>query len=78
MTNNNIATTETETLESRIRAHLANRLAGQLLDARLSWRDDALVLQGRTRSYYVKQMAQQIVLEAMPDQRSLINEIEVF
>jgi hypothetical protein len=68
---------EMKTLENKIFALIAGRLGGQVLDAKLQWRDNFLVIQGRAKSYYVKQIAQQIVLEVIPGHQSLINEIEV-
>lgn len=38
-------------------------------------RGDGLILKGRTRTYYAKQMAQQLVMRS--NQRVLANEIEV-
>jgi hypothetical protein len=38
-------------------------------------RDDGLILKGRTRTYYAKQLAQQLVMRN--NQRVLANEIEV-
>ena len=60
----------------RLEAHLQDRLAGRVHDLRLLFRDDGLVLQGHSRTYYAKQLAQQAVMEAceLPIQA---NEIEV-
>jgi len=59
-------------LESLVRI----RSYGRVRDLRLELRGAGLILSGRTTSYYVKQLAQQAILEAgeMP---LLANEIEV-
>ncbi len=53
-----------------------NRLSGQLHGFQLSATNGGLVLRGRTRSYYGKQLAQHAVMEAtaLP---ILANEIEI-
>ena len=60
-------------LETRIRV----RLGGQIRDIQVVCRDDGLVLQGRSRTYYAKQLAQHVVMEgtSIP---IIANEIEVF
>jgi hypothetical protein len=52
------------------------QLAGRVYDLRLLLRDNGLVLQGHTHSYYAKQLAQQIVMKTtgLP---LLANDIEV-
>lgn len=59
-----------------LEAHVQARVGGQLLDFRIVVQDDGLVLQGRARTYYAKQLAQHAVMEAtgMPIRA---NEIEV-
>ncbi|MCS6975885.1 MAG: hypothetical protein NZM31_02590 [Gemmatales bacterium] len=77
----------TDTLEKRetprrdvspcdLETHVQARVGGQLLDFRIVVHDDGLVLQGRARTYYAKQLAQHAVMEAtgMPIRA---NEIEV-
>ena len=46
-------------LETRIRV----RLGGQIRDIRVVCQEDGLVLHGRSRTYYAKQLAQQVVME---------------
>ena len=60
-------------LETRIRI----RLGGQIRDIRVMCRDDGLVLQGRSRTYYAKQLAQHLVMEvtSIP---IIANEIDVY
>jgi len=59
-----------------LEAHVQCRLSGRVRDLRLLVRGNGLVLQGRTRTYYAKQLAQHAVMEAtgLP---ILANEIEV-
>lgn len=47
-----------------LEAHVQARVGGQLLDFRIVVHDDGLVLQGRARTYYAKQLAQHAVMEA--------------
>jgi hypothetical protein len=60
----------------QIEARVQRRLNGRVRDFRLSVEHGGLVLQGCTHSYYVKQLAQQAVMEValLPIQA---NEIEV-
>ena len=44
-------------------AHLAKHLRGRLSEVRLSIHLGGVVITGRTRSYYVKQLAQHAVME---------------
>lgn len=69
--------TDLGTLQNRVASLLAARLGGQVQGIQLILRDDLLVIQGQVRSYYAKQIVQQVVLDAAPDQQSLINEIEI-
>ncbi len=57
-------------------AHLAKHLRGRLRDVRLTVQGEAVVIHGRTSSYYVKQLAQHAVMKrvSLP---IAANEIEV-
>lgn len=58
-----------------LEAHIRGRLRGQVCELRLHVGDEGVILRGRAPSYYVKQLAQQYVMESrMP---ILANEIEV-
>ena len=61
--------TELETL-------VQSRLAGRVAEFHVTLEEQGLVLRGRTRSYYAKQLAQQAVMEAT-SVPILANEIEV-
>jgi len=64
-------------LAREIEARVLHRLAGRVRDFRVVIRDRGLVLKGRTRTYYAKQLVQQAVMESasLP---ILANEVEVF
>jgi hypothetical protein len=73
MENGAIAVDGTAALEAQVR----QRLRGRVHDLRLLVTGKGLVLRGRTRSYYVKQLAQHAVMgaTALP---IAANEIEVY
>ena len=56
--------------------HVQCRLNGRVSDLRLLLRGHGLVLQGRARTYYAKQIAQHAVMDAT-ELPILANEIEV-
>jgi len=62
----------TPQLEQMIRS----RLAGRVHDLRVSRAGERLVIEGRSRTFYVKQLAQQAALEIAPEE-SWLNEIRV-
>lgn len=61
----------------QVESHVKNRLHGRVWDLRLLLGEAGLVLQGRARTYYAKQLAQHAVLEAT-EIPLLANEIVVF
>jgi hypothetical protein len=61
---------------NRIENTLQTHLSGRVRDLRLEVRGDGLVLRGRARTYYARQLAQQEVLAATL-RPVLANEIEV-
>ena len=63
----------TTQLEMRVRV----RLGGQIRDFRVVCREGGLVLQGRSRTYYAKQLAQHVVME-VTSFPIIANEIEVY
>lgn len=60
-----------------LEAQLQCQLTGRIHGLRLLDRDGGLVLQGRVHTYYAKQLAQQVVMNAT-DRPIAANEIEVF
>jgi len=57
------AMTEGRNLLVHIEEHLRRRLTGRASHVQLTIHGDGLVLRGRTRTYYAKQLAQQAVME---------------
>jgi len=62
----------TTQLEMRVRV----RLGGQIRDFRVVCREGGFVLLGRSRTYYAKQLAQHVVMEATSIP-IIANEVEV-
>lgn len=60
----------------RIGRQVQHQLSGCLRDFRLKRESGGLVLRGRSRTYYAKQLAQQAVMDAT-DLPILLNDIEV-
>src|SRR5437762_1011792 len=71
----NIQASPSSQLE-RLAAAVQARLGGQVRDLQLLLRDNGLVLRGRTRTYYAKQLAQHAVMK-VTEQRIWANEIKV-
>src|SRR5581483_3885346 len=71
----NIQASPSSQLE-RLAAAAQSRLGGQVRDLRLLLKDNGLVLRGRARTYYAKQLAQHAVMR-VTEQRIWANEIEV-
>lgn len=64
-----------ETL-GKLEEHIQSRLQGRVRDFRLSLRDRGLVLNGCSRTYFAKQLAQHAVMQAV-DLPICANDIEV-
>ena len=60
----------------QIEVHVGCQLGGRLRDFRVLFRDNGLVLQGHTQTYYAKQLAQHAVMQTT-DLPIRANEIEV-
>ena len=56
---------------------LRQRLNSQARQLRVVFRDGHVVLQGRTSSFYAKQLAQAVILESRGETVPVLNEIEV-
>ena len=63
-------------LVQRVVARLQIRLGSQLRDFQMSAREDGLILRGKVRTYYGKQMVQEVVME-VSGLAILSNDIEV-
>ena len=64
-----------ETL-GELEQHVQRQLNGRVRAFRLSMRDDGLILEGHTNTYYTKQLAQHAVMRAV-DLPIRANDIEV-
>ena len=62
--------------ETRLETHIQARLGSHARHIRVMYRNSGVVLQGRTRTYYAKQLAQHLVME-ITNLPILANEIEV-
>jgi hypothetical protein len=71
---NDVASRE---LLDRLGVQVRHQMSGCLRDFHLNPRGNGLVLRGRTRTYYAKQLAQNAVMRAT-DLPIVSNEIEVF
>lgn len=63
-------------LVQRVVVRLQSRLGNQVRDFQMSSHEDGLVLRGKVRSYYGKQMVQEVVME-VSGLLVLANDIEV-
>lgn len=67
---------QTHELFHRVESRLKIRLGSQICDFRMSTRGDGLILEGRVRTYYGKQVAQHVVME-LSGLRIAANQIEI-
>jgi len=65
-------------LADRLETNITRRTCGQVRDLRILASDDRVVLRGRSRTYHVKQLAQEAALDETGGTPALVNEIEVF
>jgi hypothetical protein len=61
----------------QLEARLKHQLSGRVSDLHLEMDEGGLVLRGRTRTYYAKQLAQHALMQAT-DLLIVANEIEVW
>jgi hypothetical protein len=61
---------------AELEAQVLRRLRGRLRDFHLIFEENGLILRGRSRTYYVKQLAQHTVMQAT-ELPIVANEIEV-
>jgi hypothetical protein len=64
-------------LAERIEGHIERRASGRIRDLHVVCSDDAIILQGRSRTYHAKQLAQQAVLDLTDGYPLLTNQIVV-
>lgn len=64
-------------LALRIEGYIERRASGRIRDLHVVCSDDAIILQGRSRTYHAKQLAQQAVLDLTDGHPLLTNQIVV-
>jgi hypothetical protein len=64
-------------LAARIEGYIERRASGRIRDLHVVCSDDAIILQGRSRTYHAKQLAQQAVLDLTDGFPLLTNQIVV-
>ena len=66
-----------KTLWLRIEARIEGRVRGRIYGLHVICSDDSIILRGRARTYYAKQLAQEAALDLPDSALPLINEITV-
>ncbi|WP_406696683.1 hypothetical protein V5E97_37420 [Singulisphaera sp. Ch08] len=66
-----------EMLAEQLEGYIEQRASGRIRDLHVVCSADSIVLQGRSRTYHAKQLAQQAVLDLTDGHRVLSNEIVV-
>ncbi len=61
-----------------IEGHVNRAANGRIRDLHVVYSDDAIILQGRSRTYHAKQLAHQAVLDLTDGHPLLANQIVVF
>ncbi len=64
-------------LAARIEGYIERRASGRIRDLHVVCSDDEIILQGRSRTYHAKQLAQQAVLDLTDGFPLLTNQIVV-
>jgi hypothetical protein len=67
----------TKDLAERIEGYIELKASGRIRDLHVVCSDDMIILQGRSRTYHAKQLAQQAVLDLTDAHTVLTNEIVV-
>ena len=66
-----------DALAARIEARIEGRVRGCIYGLHVICSDDSIILRGRARTYYAKQLAQEAALDLPDSALPLINEITV-
>jgi hypothetical protein len=64
-------------LAERLEGYIEQKACGRIRDLHVVCSDDTIILQGRSRTYHAKQLAQQAVLDLTDGQTLLTNQIVV-
>ena len=67
----------TSDLAERLEGYIEQRASGRIRDLHVVCSGDGIILQGRSRTYHAKQLAQQAVLDLTDGQTLLTNQIVV-
>ena len=72
----NVISPRARTPDERLEVLMQRRLGNRVRDLRVIRREDGLIIQGRTTTYYAKQLAQHAAME-LGNEPILANDIEV-
>jgi hypothetical protein len=64
-------------LAERLEGYIERRASGRIRDLHVFCSEDTIILQGRSRTYHAKQLAQQAVLDLTDGHAVLANQIVV-
>jgi hypothetical protein len=67
----------TKELAERLEGYIEQKASGRIRDLHVVCSDDMIILQGRSRTYHAKQLAQQAVLDLTDGHTLLTNQIVV-
>jgi len=67
----------TRELAERLEGYIEQKASGRIRDLHVVCSDDMIILQGRSRTYHAKQLAQQAVLDFTDGHTLLTNQIVV-
>ncbi|HEX8202828.1 MAG TPA: hypothetical protein VF590_20290 [Isosphaeraceae bacterium] len=66
-----------EDLAVRLHGHIERKASGRIRDLHVVCAEDMVIVQGRSRTYHAKQLAQEAVLDLMDARSTLANQIVV-
>ena len=66
-----------DNLAERIESHIEHKACGRIRDLHVVCSEDMIILQGRSRTYHAKQLAQEAVLDLTDGHHLLANQIVV-
>ena len=66
-----------EDLAERLHGHIERKACGRIRDLQVLCSEDLIILQGRSRTYHAKQLAQEAVLDLTDGRPALANQIVV-
>jgi len=66
-----------EDLAAKLRGYIERKACGRIRDLQVVCQDDLIILQGRSRTYHAKQLAQEAVFDLTDGHSALANQIEV-